>query len=611
MAENSRRPELAISEERPASSGVRPLLAVAKFLKPYLRVIVGALAALVVAAGATLAIGEAIRQVVDEGISADGSGNIDAFFLGLLAVVAVLAAATYARFYLVSWLGERAVADIRNAVYSHVIGLSAEFFDYTRSGELQSRLTTDTTLIQTVVGSTASIALRNILLFIGGIVMLVITSPKLTALVFVVVPVVVLPIVVFGRKVRRLSRRSQDRIADVSALAGETLGAVQTVQAFTHEEPHRIEFADTTESAFRIAVRRIRARAMLTAIVILFIFGAVDAVLWIGAKDVVVGTMTGGELAAFVFYAIVVAGALGALSEVYGDLQRAAGATDRLMELLTVEPHIRIPEAPIRLPDPPRGALELEGVKFYYPSRPDDRALDGLSLKVASGETVALVGPSGAGKSTVFQMLLRFYDPQEGCIRLDGVDITDATPKDVRARMGIVQQDPILFGASARENIRYGRPDATDDEVRAAAEMAAAAEFIDALPQGFDTFLGERGARLSGGQRQRIAIARAILRNPAVLLLDEATSALDAENERLVQTALEKLMADRTTIVIAHRLATIKKADRIVVMDAGRLIAEGRHDELIAGGGLYARLAQLQFGMGGEDTTEPTALAGE
>jgi ATP-binding cassette subfamily B protein len=611
VAENSRRPELAIREERPASSGLRPLLAVAKFLKPYVRVIVGALAALVVAAGATLAIGEAIRQVVDEGISADGSGNIDAFFLGLLAVAAVLAAATYARFYLVSWLGERAVADIRNAVYSHVIGLSAEFFDYTRSGELQSRLTTDTTLIQTVVGSTASIALRNILLFIGGIVMLVITSPKLTALVFVVVPVVVLPIVVFGRKVRRLSRRSQDRIADVSALAGETLSAVQTVQAFTHEEPHRIEFADTTESAFRIAVRCIRARAMLTAIVILFIFGAVDAVLWIGAKDVVVGAMTGGELAAFVFYAIVVAGALGALSEVYGDLQRAAGATERLMELLTVEPHIRIPEEPIRLPDPPRGALELEGVKFHYPSRPDDRALDGLSLKVASGETVALVGPSGAGKSTVFQMLLRFYDPQEGCIRLDGVGITDATPKDVRARMGIVQQDPILFGASARENIRYGRPDANDDEVRAAAEMAAAAEFIDALPQGFDTFLGERGARLSGGQRQRIAIARAILRNPAVLLLDEATSALDAENERLVQTALEKLMADRTTIVIAHRLATIKKADRIVVMDAGRLIAEGSHDELIAGGGLYARLAQLQFGMGGEDTTEPTALAGE
>ncbi len=428
--------------------------------------------------------------------------------------------------------------------------------------------------------------------------MLLITSPKLAGIVMVVVPVVILPIVGFGRQVRQLSRASQDRIADVGAYAGESLDAVQTVQAFTHEDHDRRRFGSATETAFAVAMRRIRARAWLTAAVMLLVFGAVDMVLWIGAKDVALGSMSGGELGAFVFYAIMVAAAVGALSEVWGDIQRAAGATERLMELLSVEPEIAAPENPVALPEPALGALNLAGVRFHYPARPELPALEDFSLSIVPGETVALVGPSGAGKSTVFQLLLRFYDPVSGRITLDGVDIAAADPRAVRARIGLVAQDPVVFRGSAADNIRYGRPEATDAEIRAAAEAAGAAGFLDRLPDGLASELGERGQRLSGGQRQRIAIARAILRDPSILLLDEATSALDAESERAVQQALERLMAARTTIVIAHRLATVLRADRIVVMDEGKIVAIGSHHELMAKGGLYARLAQLQFDTG-------------
>jgi len=586
-------------EPQPASRRKSPfgqLKGLARFLAPYRKVIAVALFALIVAALATLGIGLAIRRIVDMGFSAENAGFIDIYFAALMGVALLLAAATFGRFYSVSWLGERIVADIRRDVYGHLLDLSPAFFENTSASELTSRLTTDTTLIQNIVGSSASVALRNLLLLIGGTILLVISSPQLTALVAGVVPVVVLPIIFFGRRVRRLSRATQDRIADVSARAGETLGAVQIVQAYTQEDTERAAFAETVESAFATSVHRIRARAWLTALVILLVFGAVDLVLWSGAKDVIAGDMSGGELAAFVFYAILVAGAVGALSEVYGDLQRAAGAVGRIMELLALEPDIRIPAEPVPLPLPPQGAVTFEGVHFRYPSRPDRSALEDFSIDVAPGETVALVGPSGAGKTTVFQLLLRFYDPYLGTITVDGVDISRAWPADVRARMALVPQETVIFAASAFDNIRYGRPDASEDEVRAAAEAAAATEFLDLLPDGLHTHLGERGVRLSGGQRQRIAIARAILRDPPILLLDEATSALDAESERLVQAALARLMENRTTLVIAHRLATVKQADRIVVMNEGRIEAVGTHDALSHRDGLYARLAALQFG---------------
>ncbi|MEE8559238.1 MAG: ABC transporter transmembrane domain-containing protein [Alphaproteobacteria bacterium] len=614
MTRNTQQKDILTAAEPRAGGDLGQLKHLLRFLLPYRLAIAGALVALTVAAGTVLALGLGLRRLVDEGFRGDDTALLDQALAVMFGVIALLALASYSRFYLVSWVGERIVADIRRAVYDHIMGLSPAFFETTKTGEILSRLTTDTTVLQVVVGATASMALRNALLLVGGTVLLAVTSPRLTGLVFLIVPVVILPIVVFGRRVRRLSRASQDRVADVSTHIDESVGAVRTVQAFTHEALERRRFADRVEDAFAVAIRRVRVRALLTAIVIVLVFGAVGMVLWSGGRDVIAGRISAGELSAFVFYAVVVAGAVGALSEVVGELQRAAGATERLMELLRTRPEITAPANPTALPEPPQGAVVFDDVTFRYPTRPERSALDGFSLRVEPGETVALVGPSGAGKTTVFALLLRFYDPQSGRITLDGVDLRDASPRDVRARLGLVSQDPVIFAASAWENIRYGRPDARDDEVRNAAAAAAAVEFLDQLPEGFDTYLGEKGVRLSGGQRQRIAIARAILRDPAVLLLDEATSALDAESERLVQGALERLMADRTTIVIAHRLATVLKADRITVMDQGRITASGTHAQLMVEGGLYSRLAALQFDVdriAGEEARPGAGAEGE
>ena len=577
-------------------SAIGPLGRLWLFVRPYRGTLALALLVLVIAAGAALVLPVAVRQMIDLGFSRANAEHIDRYFLVLFAVAVVLGLFTAARFYLVSWLGERVVADIRTAVYSHVIGLSPSFFETTRTGEVLSRLTTDTTLIQVVVGTSMSMALRNILLVAGGLVMLAITSLRLTGYTVGLLLLVVVPIILFGRRVRKLSRATQDRIADSSALAGEKLTAVTTVQSFTQTARETARFGETVELSFAAALSRIRMRAALTAIIIVMVFGAIVVVLWLGARSVLAGTMTAGELSQFVLYAVMAASGIGALSEVWGDVQRAAGATERLMELLAAKPDIVAPPNPLPLP-PPRGEIRMQDVTFFYPSRPDHPALSGITFEVRPGENVAIVGPSGAGKSTLFTLLLRFHDPQQGRVLLDGVDVTAADPDAIRGRIGIVPQDTVIFSADAMENIRYGRPEATDVEVESAARAAIADEFITRMPEGYRTFLGERGVRLSGGQRQRIAIARAILKNPPVLLLDEATSALDAESERQVQRALVNLMQNRTTLVIAHRLATVSKADRIIVMDDGKIVATGTHASLVAENGLYAKLAALQFGL--------------
>ncbi|MEP5730652.1 MAG: ABC transporter transmembrane domain-containing protein [Sulfitobacter sp.] len=581
-------------EERKKSRNIGALRALVPFILPYKALMAAAMLALILTAMVSLTLPLAVRRVVDNFETAE-AGLLDQYFGAAFLIAVLLALGTALRFMLVSRLGERVVADIRKAVFDRVIRMSPAFYEKIMTGEVLSRITTDTTLIQSVIGSSVSIALRNVLIFIGGLILLLATSGKLAGMVLLIVPAVIVPILTLGRRLRKVSRETQDWIAASSGNASESLTSVQAVQAFSHEAASSKQFGEITEASFESAKRRIRIRALMTVIVIGLTFTGVIGVLWIGARDVRAGDMTPGALVQFVIYAVMVAGAVAALSEIWGELQRAAGATERLVELLQAQDTVDDPETSVTLPRPIRGQISFENVEFAYPARPDTAALDGIDLRIEPGETVAFVGPSGAGKTTLIQLILRFYDPASGSISLDGVDLRSLTRSEFRSSIALVPQDPVIFAASATENIRFGRPEASDAEVRAAAKAAAADDFISALPDGYDSYLGERGVMLSGGQKQRVAIARAILRDAPVLLLDEATSALDAESERAVQQAVDQLSADRTTLIVAHRLATVKKADRIVVLDAGRVVSSGSHDELVAKDGLYARLARLQF----------------
>jgi ATP-binding cassette, subfamily B, bacterial len=587
----------AVLTEQAAKSGarLRPLLELAPYVARYRTRAILALIALTIAAITTLVVPVAVRRMIDFGFTPKGIALINSYFSVMIAVVAVLAGASAARFYLVMTIGERIVADLRRDVFAHLISLSPAFFDSNRSGELISRLTADTTQIKSAVGASVSIALRNVMLFVGATAMMVITSPRLSGFVLLAIPVIVIPLVAFGRWVRRLSRGAQDTLAEATAYASELIGAIRTVQAYTSERLANARFGGEVEQAYEAARHSTRARSVLTAIIIFIVFTSVVLILWVGSHDVLTGSITPGRLGQFVLYAAFAAAGLGQLSEVWGELSAASGASERLFEILRVKSAITAPASRRALPVPARGDVSFENVRFAYPTRPDAWAVDGVSLSVRAGEKVAIVGPSGAGKSTLFHLLLRFYDPAQGQIAIDGVPVRDADPREVRSRIALVPQDAVAFAATARENIRFGRPDATDAEVERAADLAHATEFIRRLPGGFEAQLGERGVTLSGGQRQRIAIARAILRDAPLLLLDEATSSLDAESETLVQTALEELMRHRTTLVIAHRLATVLSCDRIMVLDHGRIVEQGTHASLVAAGGLYARLARLQF----------------
>jgi len=591
------------TEDRESSRNVGALKALWPFLRRYSGMLVTALLALVLTAMISLVLPIAVRRVVD-GFETSAAELLDSYFSAALGITVLLALGTGLRYYLVTRLGERVVADIRKAVFDRMIAMSPAFYERIMTGEVLSRITTDTTLILSVIGSSVSVALRNFLILIGGLVLLFVTSPKLAGLVLLIVPVIIVPIVVLGRRLRALSRENQDWIASSSGSASETLLSVQAVQAYNHEEPSRQAFSDVTEKSFVSAQKRIGTRAFMTVIVITLIFSGVVGVLWVGARDVRADVMSVGELVQFVIYAVMVAGAVGALSEIWGELQRAAGATERLVELLTAQDTVTDPVEAAPIATPVRGEVTFDNVVFRYPARPEMAALNQVSLTVKPGETVALVGPSGAGKSTVIQLLLRFYDPTSGTVSIDGRDLSTMTRPDFRKHIALVPQEPVIFADTARENIRFGRPDATDAQVEAAAQAAAAHEFLARLPDGYDTYVGERGVMLSGGQKQRIAIARAILRDAPILLLDEATSALDAESELAVQKAVDRLAEDRTTIVVAHRLATVKKADRILVFEDGSVVATGTHDSLVAEGGLYARLARLQFTAGALDDAD-------